>query len=961
MATKISPVRKAVGMMVNSKNRLTTMKRSLKTWALIAAVALGLGACQNDIEEQVVVKNTRTVKFVTDSAENRTSVDTTGEKPAFAWNDEESFAVLECIDGKYYSEAEVVNFYKTAENIGEIEASFAYDREMGLDGAHYDYMIVHPKSGFVSHNNNFTEGTLTLPAVQEMDGNSYDADADLMVSKEINWDTYCDYDILPVQFTRLAAVVQLTIEGMELGDKLESVTFTVTGKEDKVIALAGKVTTDLTLPKELTPVEVSSSVTVSGNYEGNKVLFTTLPATLEAGDKYTVTAISEKKVYIKEGTIAEGKSLSLKAGYVNRLTVKGVTVSDRWELVKDATTLKEGDVVAIAAKDYDYALSTKLYSNASETSTTAKRDRAEAYKMGDGNYLIGGEDVQQLILVTGTAEGTFSFYDESRGKFLVSTTTGSAYLINREYCGDDTSFAITIDGNAVATIKNTVGEYKDNLLRYNSNGYFVSNTNSSSVYKDVCIYRLGGVVGEIPVVDAHVTVPEEDEYVTIAEEGATNTAIEEVVFNYVGNWTITPSDNAEWLAVSYDKAKSQLTYTADANSGAKREAIVTITATLEDKEDLTWSFKMTQKGAPQEISIADFMTKGKDENTTYKLTGRITEMTSSSSGTYKLTDGTNVATITYLYTDGGDKVYGDDSIGLKVGDVMTVTTVVTSSTKGKGGSSTYHSIYKGHYGLTAEASVAAGFVGGDVTITVTTYSNGTIALPAEVTAKCSENDFATFSYNGGNTATVSFPENTTSDSRAVDVTFTYGDTSVTVTAEQSVNPANKQSWGTLVTDASELAVGDQIVFVAKNKNKVLGRLASTSVATGVSNFPAVEVDKSGSDIYDVEKVGGLIFTLVAGKNNDTFALKFTHNSKDYYLYAPSSGLKGENATSTIDNDNSFGFTIDSTTGDAKVGNTRSTSKLVKFNGSTETAFLAVSDGSSNASKDSYAICIYKKN
>ena len=960
MATKISPVRKAVGMMVNSKNRLTTMKRSLKTWALIAAVALGLGACQNDIEEQVVVKNTRTVKFVTDSAENRTSVDTTGEKPAWAWNDEESFAVLECIDGEYYSEAEEVNFNKTADNIGEIEASFAFEREMGLEGAHYDYMIVHPESGFVSHDNDFTKGTLTLPAVQEMDGNSYDADADLMVSKEINWDTYCDYDVLPVQFTRLAAVVQLTIEGMVAGDNLASVTFTATGKDGKVIALAGEVTTDLTKPMELAPVEgkVSNSVTVSGNYEGNKVLFTTLPATLEAGDKYTVTAISEKKVYIKEGTIADGKSLSLKAGYVNRLTVKGVTPSDRWELVKDASTLKEGDVVAIAAKDYDFALSTKLYNNASETSTSARRDAVAISKMGD--YLITNDNVQRFTLVTGSVDGTFAFYDESRGKFLVSNNGSSRYLINQPYISAETCFAISVkaeDGDA--TIKNKEGNYPDNMIRYyNSSKYFYSGTSANQA---VCIYRLGGVVGDIPVVDANVTVPDEDEYVTIAEEGATNTAIEEVVFNYVGKWTITPSTTAKWLTVSYDEAKGQLTYTAEANTGAKREAIVTITATLEGKEDLTWKFTMTQKGAPQEISIAEFMTKGKDENTTYKLTGRITEMTSSSSGTYKLSDGTNVATITYLYTDGGDKVYGDDSIGLNVGDVMTVTTVVASTTKGKGGSSSYHSIYKGHYGLTAEASVAAGFVGGDVTITVTTYSNGTIALPAEVTAKCSENDFATFSYNGGNTATVSFPENTTSDSRAVDVTFTYGDTSVTVTAEQSVNPANKQSWGTLVTNASDLAVGDQIVFVAKNKNKVLSRLASSSSATGITNFPAVEVDKSGSDIYDVEKVGGLVFTLVAGTSNDTFALKFTHNSKDYYLYAPSSGLKGENATSTVDNDNSFGFTIDSTTGDAKVGNKRSTSKLVKFNGSTEIAFLAVSDGTTNATKDSYAICVYKKN
>lgn len=893
-------------MMVNSKNRQATMKRSLKTWALIAAVALGLGACQNDIEEQVVVKNTRTVKFVTDSAENRTSVDTTGEKPAWAWNDEESFAVLECIDGEYYSEAEEVNFNKTADNIGEIEASFAYDRTMGLEGAHYDYMIVHPKSGFVSHANDFTKGTLTLPAVQEMDGNSYDADADLMVSRVINWDTYCDYDVLPVQFTRLAAVVQLTIDGMELGDKLESVTFTVTGKEDKVIALAGEVTTDLTLPKELAPVKdkVSSSVTVSGNYDGNKVLFTTLPATLEAGDKYTVTAISEKKVYIKEGTIAEGKSLSLKAGYVNRLTVKGVTPSDRWELVKDASTLKEGDVVAIAAKGYDYALSTKLHSNASETSTSAKRDRAAASKMSDGNYLIGGEDVQQLILVTGTAEGTFSFYDEVRGKFLVSTTTGSTYLINREYCGDDTSFAITIDENAVATIKNTEGTYKGNMLRYNTNGYFVSNQNSSTVYKDVCIYRLGGVVGEIPVVDANVTVPDEDEPVTIAEEGATEaTAIEEVVFNYVGNWTITPSTTAEWLTVSYDKAKGQLTYTAEANSGAKREATVTITATLKDKEDLTWSFNMVQKGAPQEISIAEFMTKGKDENITYKLTGRITEIPNSATGTFKLTDGTNTAQITYLKLYNGNDAKGN--VDFKVGDVMTVTTVVTSTTKGKGGSNKYPSIYKGHYGLTVDTDTSLiGYEGGTATITVAVEKNGNPTMPAEsvvIKGEMVANDFVTFSYtDNAETATATFKKNI-GGSRNAEFNFTYDLISVSIAVGQQNDPSVKVGWF-LVTDINELNVGDKVIIAGKSPDETLNYAISNKVSTGTFR-PAQAITLQGNQIANID--GLQQYTLGAGHADCPNTWSFKGDSDSKYLYY-SSGLK---VTSTLNAAGSWTISI----------------------------------------------------
>ena len=51
--------------------------------------------------------------------------------------------------------------------------------------------------------------------------------------------------------------------------------------------------------------------------------------------------------------------------------------------------------------------------------------------------------------------------------------------------------------------------------------------------------------------------------------------IKEVVFNYVGNWNIAVavSDKAEWLNVVYDAENNCLKYTAETNTGAKREAV----------------------------------------------------------------------------------------------------------------------------------------------------------------------------------------------------------------------------------------------------------------------------------------------------------------------------------------------------------------------------------------------------
>lgn len=929
----------------------------MKTLAFVAVAAMGLTACQNDFEEQIEAKDSVVVTFIADSAESRTAVDTTGEKPVFSWNDSgESFAVLEQSDE--LAEATNVTFEKNDDGLAEITAEFpssSYKFE-------HKYATIYPKSGYVSAES-INNVTLVLNPNQKMwSADTYDRNADLMVSKVDKYPGQPTATAQMLEFTRLAAVVKMSFKnfGVELGDEVESVTLTI---DDKV--LAGTITADLESlvvdgKHVFTPQEKHDSVTVETHPECNDVYFTVLPTTLAEGDTYTITVVTKNRLYIKQGAVPEGKSLEFKAGSVTRFSVNMADVEgiDKWTLVRDHSLLQEGDVVAIVAKDYDKALSTKLYNNASETSTSAKRGLADVVKMG--NFLKGGEDLQKLTLMTGVADGTFSFYDEARGKFLVSTTTGSTYLINQVYCDVNTSFAITIDkATTAATITNTEGAYKGNLLRYNSNGYFVSNQNTSATYKDVCIYRLEGAVGTIPTVAANVTVPDSDESVVIAEEGAAEaTAIDAVVFNYVGDWTISVSDEAAWLNVAYDATNNCLTYTAEPNTGAKRETTVTITATLEGEEALTWSFKVIQKGAPQEISIAEFVKLEKDENSTYRITGRITEMTTSSSGTFKLTDGTNVATVTYLYTDGGVKVSGNQDINVAVGDVMTVTTVVASSTKGKGGSSDYHSTYKGHYGFKTTLGVAADYTGGAVTIEVETYSNGSIVVPEAVEATMEANDFAEFSYSGGDTATVTFTsENTTTEAREAVVTFTYGQASVTVIAQQGINPANKLGYE-LVTDASTLAVGDEVIIVAAKSDKALGCYTGSSTITGISTLPAVDIVKSGNVVYDVEEAGVMLLTLKAGLNDKEFAFQFTHKGTDYYINAPSSGLKGRAASSGANNSTSYALTIDAATGFVTMQSTYP--RIVKFNSKTGTNFTAFKLDAEGATMENNHICIYKK-
>lgn len=860
----------------------------MKLLTVVAVAAMGLTACQTGFEEQANVNNNVTVSFVAE--QTRTAVDTSGSAPLFSWSDNETFAVLEQTDA--LAQATSVTYAKV-DGKAKIDAQFPINADKG----EYKYIAIYPASGYTAAEN-ISNATLALPSAQSMAEGSYDPNADLMVSWPVVTAAQ-PTEAQSLRFTRLVAVAKMTINNLNLteGEVVEKVEFAADGK-----ALAGSIAANLENPHEFTVSEGVSSIAVATN-SASDVYFTTLPATLAAGDAYSVVVTTNQNTYTKDGVIPAEKSLVFEAGNVSRFSVNmaDAVAVEKWELVYDSSSLKQGDVVAIVAKDYDMALSTKLYSNGSETATNTRRDATAITK--SGNYLIVTDDVQQFVLVNGTVENTFSFYDEARQKFLVSNNKSSRYLINQPYMDNNTSFNISIDStNGDATVKNIEGDYKDCMIRYyNSSKYFYSGTSANQA---ITIYRRGGVVGEIPVVAANVTVPESDEQVVIAEEGAQSaTAIEDVVFNYVGDWAISATSDAQWLTLAYDKANNCLTYTAEANSGAVRTAVATITATLEGQQPLSWTFNVLQKGAPQEISIAEFVTKGQDVNTTYKLTGILAEIPSSGSASaaFKIQDQDGVqATIKYLYTDQGELVKGN--VDLQLGDVITVTTVVTSSTKGSGGSSTYPSVYKGYYRLNATAdSALVGYEGGDVTISVAAEGD---LLPADGVIKgamAEAYDFVTLNYTeNAATATATFAQNSGS-SRNAEFSFTYGLAAASVSVGQMNHPSVKVGWF-LVTSLSELAVGDKVIIAGKSPDGTADYAISSKSSTGTYR-PAAAITLLGNSITSVD--GLQQYTLESGHADcpDTWAFKGDSDGK--YLYY-SSGLK---VTSTLNASGSWTIAI----------------------------------------------------
>ena len=126
-----------------------------------------------------------------------------------------------------------------------------------------------------------------------------------------------------------------------------------------------------------------------------------------------------------------------------------------WTLIKDASTLVVGDQVVIAAKDYNYALSTNQKSN----------NRGQASITKNGDNITFGNDVQILTVQKGIIDGTLAFYTGSG--YLYAASNSSNHLKTQVANNANGSWKITVtDGTASIVAQ---GNYTRNTLQYNLN------------------------------------------------------------------------------------------------------------------------------------------------------------------------------------------------------------------------------------------------------------------------------------------------------------------------------------------------------------------------------------------------------------------------------------------------------------------------------------------------------------
>ncbi len=180
----------------------------------------------------------------------------------------------------------------------------------------------------------------------------------------------------------------------------------------------------------------------------------------------------------------------------------------------------------------------------------------------------------------------------------------------------------------------------------------------------------------------------------------------------------------------------------------------------------------------------------------------------------------------------------------------------------------------------------------------------------------------TATYSDKTTATVtptsvSEPDMDAEGTKDVTVTYTEGGVTVETTYQITIKekPAEGDPVWTLVTDASSLAVGDQVVIVAKESNYALSTTQNENNRGQASVVKSDQIITFGNDVQ--------VLTLEAGTASGTFAF----NTGSGYLYAASSSKNYLRTETTLSANSSWSVTIaaDGTaTVVAKGSNTRNT-------------------------------------
>lgn len=328
----------------------------------------------------------------------------------------------------------------------------------------------------------------------------------------------------------------------------------------------------------------------SGEYENGDSMFNTVTVETESLESVwvavapadlsettlEVTVLTDKGTFTKALALpAEREVLSGKI-YDIAVDMEGVEIVEPvvYNKVTDMAQLHLGDRIIIAARDFDYAISTGQNDN----------NRSAAVISREGDKIVDPSDAVEIFLVEeGIQEGSYALRDftDTDIKYLcaVNETNKSNQMTSEAKLYERTSWNITrVEEDESAYTKITaLGVATRYWIRYNANNgnpIFSCYSDGSSTDRMIDIYRLDAE----PVSVMNVVAPADFGTVPAGVDGA--------------SYTITVTGNSAWTASITGGA------TLSAASGTGRGTIEVTIPANEDPEEKTYVLTIsTESGA----------------------------------------------------------------------------------------------------------------------------------------------------------------------------------------------------------------------------------------------------------------------------------------------------------------------------------------------------------------------------
>lgn len=744
------------------------MKNLFKLFVPVAAAAIALVSCQPKEEQignnpagEVTIRVHANAQAIA-GEDTKTYIDTyQGTANTILWGTDE-YMKLALTAGENdpvfatSTDASANLFY------GEPEALFEFSVNPAT-ASEYVYQGLYPASAAATSNNtNAANYKVNLPAIQNATASSYDPAAYILVAKPETFDAVqTDWE---VYFRRATALNKITLKNFASSVEINKVKITAEGKH-----LAGGHHINLTTGDNCegsteyynseATIEVLYATPLTGT--SMDVWFTSWDTEIAEGEKLTIIAYTtDNKCYTKEITVPTGKTIKFQEGYLNTLGAKfdGITP-------ENVATIS-GEFVILASIN---------------AGVFAMKGEANGSRIGEAEYTGNTTSYSGDASIIWTITPVGSSYTIKNGSNYLGWNGGTGNAANNaaliaedEYDADKCLMDIQ-ETNGVYTI--SVHAEPTRILARNStatNHYFA--------------FYGGTQAKELTLVPATV-----DNRTPVTLSFAED-AINKTTANYsefTGQAvTADPNVSAITSNITYEISGDDIgsisgsTVTLNGNAGA-----ATVTASFPGDDTYgaataSYTITVTVPITIQTVTVAEFLAAAESSTNWYRLTGTISDITSTTYGNFTLTDATGavyVYGLTATEQASNDKSFA--SLNLEEGFTVTIVAHRSSHNSNPQAGGAYYESHTAPASLTVSPTALVFSADGEsktVSATATNFSG-------DVTITASSNNAQFTTVVTGTTITVTAAANQSSSSINGTVTITATDGVDTKTSEVSVS------------------------------------------------------------------------------------------------------------------------------------------------------------------------------